>query len=321
MEDGPLLRLVLIAALFATPVAAQTWTNWLSDNGRLYYGSARYGSFPNQLDIFCGGRSPQNQPFQQGDPNEFPISPPGLLSLEIQTGLLPQTGLNTSGPTVRSDVMIIVGDLGYKLPSLRFDELWGSWIQDLTPQDPLIKALATGQPGAIYTDAGQSIPMSAGNAPQAITAMQEFCAPYLTGTAAPTPAPSGSTGDVLKQAVDREILKGCEGPAKGAAPLLSGDIDRDGQPDYVLDWAEFQCAGALPRPFCGAANCQVQVFLSSKGGEPINYFGISAELKPAPAGGHEIWSYTTAGQCAKASIPDQCANVLRWDGQALARVP
>lgn len=311
MEGGRLGRAALLAMCLASPAWAE-WAAVTHDDGSFYVAYAGVGKHPNPtLNLFCGSRSRQGlDPLVTG--NVEPVTtPPGQVGLSFEVPFMD----NSTYIPNRNDVMVVVGATGYRLPSFGYNELHGGWEQYLLKTDPLIGALKSGQPIELRSDAGGIARFEATNSGQAIDEMLAFCA--AGGASLPT-APSST--DALRQAAEREIFKGCEGPAATPAPLLAGDIDRDGTLDYILDWAEFSCAGPNARPFCGAANCSVQVFLSSLGTDPIGYFAISAELKPSPLGGLEIWSYTTAGSCAEATIPAQCANILYWNGKSLERL-
>jgi hypothetical protein len=66
------------------------------------------------------------------------------------------------------------------------------------------------------------------------------------------------------------------------------DLDGDGREDFVLNWSGVQCQGAMTgRAFCGAANCRIDVFMSSRGyASPIELLGVAADVVLDDAGAH-----------------------------------
>ncbi|MCU4654668.1 hypothetical protein N8I71_17645 [Roseibacterium sp. SDUM158016] len=62
--------------------------------------------------------------------------------------------------------------------------------------------------------------------------------------------------------------------------VQSADLDGDGLQDYVLNWSGVECHGAMTgRAFCGAANCRIDVFVSSRGyAAPQEFLGIGLDI-------------------------------------------
>ena len=317
------LRAFLMAlACAATPVWAD-WATTTNDDGVVYFGGATAGKYPTSVSLFCGGRSPQNKPAPPGYPMEFMASPPGLISIAIEGGLIGQPAGGGVGGEIRNDVMIVVGSLGYRIPNMSWDILFSHWVQSVAPGDPLIEALKTDAPVEVQLDTGQRYPL--GNKPAAPMAQAlAFCARYLGTTSAPAPLPKSPATD-LRAAAEAHIFASCGGPARGTPDYLrTADLDRDGKEDVIVSWSELTCTTGFPRPFCGAANCSIDMFLSRSfplTGKPYTRLAMSAELKKSPDGGDEIWFSGTVRTCPAATRGTDCRHVWRWNGRELAKVP
>lgn len=292
------------------------WAGWRvdnSDDGAFYLGYATLSPAQGgagMFDVFCGGRSAQRlDPTAVGNV-EPSLTKPGELGLYINIDLIGQGGF---GGVPRTDVMIVVGNLGYSLPAVRGNELIGVWEQHIQMSDPLVAALQSGLPMELRSAGARPVVLDTRGAAQAIGSALDYCA--ARGAMQPRLN--------LDAAVDAYIFQSCKGAASATTNyLLRGDLDRDGIADIVLDWSEVTCPGQYPRPFCGAANCSVDVFLSSifaRTGKPDDYLGIGPALVATPAG-LELTIGGTFSLCAHVQDRHPCQR-YRWNGSALASVP
>ncbi|CAA0089294.1 Uncharacterised protein [Starkeya nomas] len=107
------------------------------------------------------------------------------------------------------------------------------------------------------------------------------------------------------------------GTLKGnAAPeTMTGDLDRDGRPDYVLNSANLRCEGAATA-FCANDGCTVAIALSSAGYAPLDLRGANPTLaQEGDATTLALWVDRFA--CDGAKPGDACWSTWRWDGSAL----
>src|SRR4051794_34396677 len=120
-----------------------------------------------------------------------------------------------------------------------------------------------------------------------------------------------------------ELMQDCRG-ADGKPSLLPKfqttlELNGDGQPDYLLDVAALNCAGAASF-FCGTAGCPVMLFLSGSGGlkqELVTYaqaWSIDRAASP-PA----LVLDLHGSACGKAGA-EPCRKRYAWNGQAFVQL-
>lgn len=120
------------------------------------------------------------------------------------------------------------------------------------------------------------------------------------------------------------IVNGCSSNAdlkQGYAQ--TGDIDGDGIADLVIDWAAITCLVGPPMPFCGAANCSVDVYLSSRPDRRpfADLLAVGVRLEQGQDGRARLLTGTSVGRCPETTRPAQCQNVFVWTGADLMRLP
>ena len=293
----------LCALLILTQAAmAQSWQTSTQDDGSFYYGIAYV---PGKIGLFCGGRSPQGLSPQSTGNVEPRITKRGQLGLEMTDALI---GPNQTG-IARRDIMAVIGTLGYRLPEVHLNELVGAQEQFLQANDPLVQALQSGQPIEFRTDIGGRSQVPTDGAAAAIATTISYCERLAN-------APARLD---LTAAAQSYIFQACGGQAQATQGyLLQGDLDLDGQLDIVVDWSRITCPGTLPRPFCGAANCSVDLFLSRSfrtGRQPEGYLAIGVTMQASPFGGAQL---VMGGNLSACQNINGCQRVLRWDGRQMA---
>jgi hypothetical protein len=300
--DGWMIRALICFFLFTHAAVGQSWQTVTEDDGSFYFGLAYV---PGNLGLFCGGKSPQGVSPQVTGNVEPRVTKRGQLGLEMSDALI---GQNQSR-VPRNDVMIVVGNLGYRLPQISRNELVGTQEQFLQENDPLVRALQSGEAIEIRTEQGRRTSVPTDGAPASIATVIAYCN-RLANT---RPAVD------LTAAAQAYIFSACAGQAQATQGyLLQGDLDLDGLNDIVVDWSRITCPGSHPRPFCGAANCSVDVFLSRKfrqGRQPDGYLAIGVEMQNSPFGGVQLLMGGNLNNCGGVSV---CQSVLRWDGRQLA---
>jgi hypothetical protein len=95
------------------------------------------------------------------------------------------------------------------------------------------------------------------------------------------------------------------------------DLDGDGREDFVLNWSGVQCQGAMTgRAFCGAANCRIDVFMSSRGyASPIELLGVAADVVLDGQGRIGLLLSATAFVCDGGV----CDRPFYWNGTTLSQ--
>jgi hypothetical protein len=93
----------------------------------------------------------------------------------------------------------------------------------------------------------------------------------------------------------------------------AGDLNGDGQPDYVTNLAALQCAEAWSL-FCGSAGCPVTVWLSGRDGYAI---GWGSHAQEWTLRGKEFVASLHGQFCDPPRVgADSCEIVMRFDGES-----
>lgn len=133
-----------------------------------------------------------------------------------------------------------------------------------------------------------------------------------------TPHQAFPIPDIPPQAALSYLYERCQGGFDlDPARIGSADFDADGLADYVLDWADMTCQGtAGARPFCGAANCLISIFLSTRNyADPAELLAIGFTMTTLPDGRPALLTSGTAGACQNGA----CEQPWFFDGQAFNR--
>jgi len=102
-----------------------------------------------------------------------------------------------------------------------------------------------------------------------------------------------------------------------APSMLSGDIDRDGKPDYVLNPINLRCSAAATT-FCGNGGCQISIALSSSDyTKPVTALGSEPTLAQRP-GGTELDLWVDRLHCKTADFKQACWATYAWKDGKLA---
>lgn len=321
----PGIRHVLaVLACLAQPAAA--WEARLADDGALFYGVAEG---PSGMTMACIGPSRRGVPAIQVGAHETAQTPPFALRLEFAADWLPGNGV----PPERRDVVIWADGTGYRLPLARFNEMHGVWMADVAMTDRLVTAMGGAETLLIGAERDQQFALSTAGIAQALDTVMSFCVaeyrrmglavpPALEALAPPpVPTPAPAAAGTMARA-EAAILQGCEGAGtRTPGAILTGDMDGDGAPDAVLDWNEVTCTSGMARPFCGAAVCSVDFFLSTRPAPPgANHTALGAgpALVPLSNGTMGVRTGTAPATCNSTGT---CAVIWYWNGNAMATLP
>jgi len=307
-------RFLLIAAMAASfPVTAQaqTWRGETVDTGGLIYGNV-YA--PEQsLGFYCNTPSPQRRPLLETEDHETMLNVPYGMMVAMSSSL-------TNGDlteSVLSSVTLTLDGTSYRMPPLEHDGYYEKWLVELSFDDPLFTALAGASELILDTGIGPiwRYPTDglAAVLEAAIAACEDGWAQAGYGAAgqqAAGQAPTQPEG-LMTPEIDAFIRQGCNADyTLDPTAIAAHDLDRDGQPDGILNWDGVTCDAIGARPFCGAANCSVNIFLSSRPGDPQTFVVGGYQVAQAPNGMTGLRFGGTVGDCQRRD----CDAVLWWDG-------
>ncbi|MEM0948699.1 MAG: hypothetical protein AAGK37_14965 [Pseudomonadota bacterium] len=338
---GPL---VCSATMFmATTVGAQNWTYSSFDNGAWF--EAHVTAPDRRVALHCGGRSPEGNPLPQTDE---PLMTPDYTF--VLTLAHPELGL-PGNATQRGDLVVASGTQGFRLPNAVYDELNASgWLQMLRFGDALIGELRETSAIAIDAAGGRVATYAATGLRQSLDQAVAFCdarwaalgvqppsdAQGVVGlvrsrqggvdptsqsdSASPSAAPSPNSA--VRARAEAGVRRGCGGSySANADAFLVGDVDGDGVEDIAVKWDAVTCQGNLPRPFCGASQCAVDMVLSSRvlGEGQGTLYAQAAELVPLSNGNMGLKLAGSLGMCRELGRTS-CSAIWYWDGNKLAQL-
>ena len=243
---------------------------------------------------------------------------PFVATLEIAGRLVPPTDSD------RRVFTLYLDDQGYRFAPAFFDPAQDNWLMPVSMSDPFTIGLFRTERLIVDAGGGQAWEYRTEGMAQALSEAFGACVDGWRDAGYAVPAALAALGSGTARVpsgppatIAAHISRGCAGGyTMDPSELLSGLIDSDGAPDYVLDWNIVRCTAGLARPFCGAANCSIDVFLSSRGyalREGDGFLGIAPQLVPLSNGRMGLKISGTAGACATGF----CDRPFWWDGVKL----
>lgn len=337
-EPGPLaLALLFLAATFFAAAVltgaarAQTWRFTPNDDGSYFLGFLYTPPGTPGFALTCGERSPRGvSPMVTGNVEPDVTRPDAVLMTFGDREIGPFDGYADT----RSDVMVVVGDQGYALPQIQWNELNHRWETQLQAVNAMFDRIGAAASFRLYSRFGD-ITVPADGFAQGYASFLGYCRsmfasvgrPWRTGaaragSAAGTAPMGGSAGGIMRQAAEAVVRKECNGAATWSpGAFLTGDIDGDGVEDVVLDWSEVSCTIGNPRPYCGAAVCSAHWFLSSvplRRGEPDGMLAHGVRLQPLTNGNVGIVVGGPSNGCMQVAGTPHCETLYWWNGAMLA---
>lgn len=304
--------------------AAQDWSMSQFDDGSYFSATLAPVDGPGPA-LVCGERSPQGvSPAVTGN-TEPDITPPGAFRVYISDRSIGVPGVHVQA---RDDVLLVAGDSGFRLRGLRWNELFSTWEVDLPANDPAFAAIANHDAFELRSDRGSDTISSLGFA-KGLQQLAGYCSAMFGAVGLPWPqqgAVAGQAGQAgaMRRAAEADIRRGCNGPARWSeAAFRSGNVDGDGAEDIVLDWREVTCSTGLPRPYCGAAMCSANVYLSAlypQKRQPEGLLALAVRLQPLNNGNDAVALGGALASCRAAFGTDSCEFLWYWTGSGLTRL-
>ncbi|MEL6682090.1 MAG: hypothetical protein AAFQ09_05530 [Pseudomonadota bacterium] len=190
----------------------------------------------------------------------------------------------------------------------------GYWVGPA--QDSLIEALQNGRVVTMIPVSATDTEISLRGSSRTISSALSGCGNVVQTTAdtAPTPPPD-------RTQINAEIAAACGGEfVLDDAALLTGLIDGDDIPDFVLDWAGVTCqASDLGRGAgnCGINMCQISVVLSERDNEVV--LGLAPELVPDAFGRARLKTVALRPSCSDGAL--DCVFLWNLTDEGLEAMP
>lgn len=308
------LTFALLLLLLPGRLLAQGWELQAGDDGAFFLGRIALSGVSG-FEVLCGGRSAQGLSPEATGNLEPETTAPGTFRILLGEGVI---GPAAAPEAPRADVILVTGATGFRLRGVRHNALLGAWEADLADTDPVFSALASSPRIELHSRAGRRVFPGAGF-DSAIKRLGDYCRSMFAAIGQPWHG-APSPGQGTRAAAEAALTAGCNGPAtREPGYLLTGNLDGDGAEDTLLDWARILCDSGVPRPFCGAALCTVDVFLSSRAGlPPDSLLTGSVTLVPLTNGNQGLATYGPSPACGDATR--NCQGLYYWDGAGLTRL-
>lgn len=317
--------LIGVLLMLATSSAAQDWTAKIARDD-VYHSSVL--SLAGAAHLSCYARAPENAPIVASQWHTVNVGQPWHYLFEAMQALVPVE------PTVLEVEMILFVDgTGYRLPPVVRNELEGTWQVILPMGDPMVTALKSARRLVLQVGTAHAWELPVAGLATGLKEIQDACISSWNAIGLPTPPGVGGTpsaparpaaapaqaGFALPASLQAYANQQCRGSAgfpQGA--LKAGDLDADGAPDVVMDWGTITCNGQRLRNFCGAANCQFDVFLSSRGyALSDTRLATRLEIVTHRSGRMGLGMGGTASVCGQID----CSVPWLWNGTAFVQVP
>ena len=187
----------------------------------------------------------------------------------------------------------------------------GLWTGTASPD--LIDALKRGRQADVRVPGQNRIRYSLRGSSRALGRALAAC---TRSASASRPASSSADGD-RKANLNDIVAQACGGEYHIASTSdLSGDLDGDGAPDRILDWAGVRCldrSKGRGAGFCGASMCRIDIALSSSG-QHQQLLGLNPELKRRAFGSVALRTLSVRPSCPDNAL--ECRVDWRWrDGK------
>jgi hypothetical protein len=145
---------------------------------------------------------------------------------------------------------------------------------------------------------------------------------FVVVVATAVPACAAEQPDAVRKVI-QEAERQCRSdggrPHQGPKFARVEDLNRDGGEDWILDYAHFECRGAIPPlPLCGSGGCTLTIFLWSGGSTWKRAFDDLVQAHQfVRVNGRRVLQADFAGAvCGKANV-ETCRKLYRFQGSDL----
>jgi hypothetical protein len=330
-REASMVRMIAILLFWLLPVAAVAqapWRHGSYDNGDFFLGTATLSDL--SVALSCGERSPLRPAWRGPQDMHALVTPAGQLQLRFVKALLGAPTDPLSDET--RDVILTAAGAGYQLPPVGFDYHADAWVVRLGAEDPVFAAMAASERIDLQGAAGVFSFPGAGFAP-AYAQLMAFCQAKFAAigvgwpiaNAAGQPAPADPAADALWPHVSAHLVETCGGAVASLNEgyALRANLDGDGAADFVIAWDAITCAGSIPRPYCGASQCAVDVFVSSAfrpGTRPETIYAAAVSVGPGPGGRDVLRLAGRLANCRAPGAPPDCIFHWAWRNGTLERI-
>lgn len=310
----------IAATLAAPPVAAQTWTAGTEANGSLLFG--RVAPPEPSMSFSCTAPAPENRPLIETGSHESHRTD----AFETTVGLF-EPLFEWSDPFVVDGIIVTVDETSYQLPPLELNELSGSAIY-LPMTDPFILSLFDAQSLVLDTGQGTAYAYPVDGLADSLREAFGHCnarwmelghpmPPALAAAMGGTPGPGvAPLPPALVQRSEGSCMTGSGTISRD--DLQTADFDGDGQEDFILNHRDVTCTQGMSG-YCGAANCSIDVYLSTLGyQQPRELLGIEARIVSLADGRTGLQIAGTFSLCGETGL---CPGPQVWDGSRFALAP
>lgn len=320
---------LLLALLWPATGLAQVWEGGVIDDGAYFEAGA---GAEGGLFLSCGGPSAGGLTGDQTGNTHPRITPPGAVELILQ-------GAPFAAPADYSETL---GDLeiratdgrGYRLPPARWNPIWDEWSVVLHADSPLWSLMAE-VPAITVSARGRVVQRTTSGFAPAFAALVRDCArlyaavgqawPAPLPAAPPAAAPPAAAPPAMDLAARTHAAGVCGAPPTLAPDaILTANLDGDGQPDAVLDLRAVTCPGRAYQDHCGAAACDIEIFVSRlfpTTNRPETILGVRAKVAPLSNGLDGVIVGGVPSTCTARNAGPDCRLGLYWTGTALAILP
>lgn len=318
------------SALFlAAPALAQGWSAETSFADDWFYADAVPQGGP--INFGCAGRYP-GADWTLGE-GVGPLDP-YLILISMNEAI----GVATFSDSPQGDVIFVIGETGYLLPDVRWNEMLTQWGAVISIGDPLITALLAGGDAQLWADGTLVAEMPGAGLAASMAEVINFCDAHWIASGDPLPSHAAETIQILRaqppapvpmeQVMLDQITAHCGGPGQVRADAVGrSDFDGDGVEDILLHWSGVTCQTDNPLVAgpgageCGSAFCLTTAYVSSSiraGNAAFEILAPSARVDPDIA--TDILLGVGLNDCNRLNMQPDCRTRSRWNGVEFVRI-
>ena len=129
--------------------------------------------------------------------------------------------------------------------------------------------------------------------------------------------PPENIAEVMAEAA--QICRAVGGKPDTAAVLSAQDLNGDGRPDWIADFAKLSCEGAN-NPTCNPNGCTLQLYFASGDGWDLVFEDFAKSYKFSTSGKAHMMHVTTSGIPCNKPAEETCTYTYRLGTEAVVPV-